>query len=101
MSLYKDGMTLAEKQDSKGAMEAFTEVIERVEAPNDVKAMALYNRALIFASEGKTDKASADLKAVMELPIPSNGVKVAAKRRLERLQHRREAADKPIRRKTT
>jgi hypothetical protein len=100
LSLYKDGMARAEKQDSQGALDAFTAVIERLDAPDDVKAMALYNRALIFASSGKTDKASADLKVVMALPIPSNGVKLAAKRRLERLQHRREAAENPNRRTT-
>jgi hypothetical protein len=98
LALYKLGMACTDKQDPQGAMDAYTSVIELPDAPDDVKAMALYNRALLFAAEGKTQKASADLEAVMKMPIPPHGVKLAAKRRLERLQHRQDAAARPNRR---
>ena len=101
LSLYKLGMARAENNDSTGAMDAYTSAIELPEAPGDVKAMALYNRALLFAADGKTDKALADLDAVMEMPIPLHDVKLAARRRLERLQHRQDAAARPNRHPTT
>lgn len=88
LSLYKEGLACAEKQDVKGAMDAYTLTVDLACVPDDVKGMALYNRALLFAAEGNTVKALADLKAVIELPFPLRDVKLAAKRRLERLQHR-------------
>lgn len=81
-------MACAEKQDSQGAMSAYTTAIEHAEATDDVKAMALYNRALLFAAEGKTDQALADLEAVMDMPVPLREIKLAARRRLERLKNR-------------
>jgi tetratricopeptide (TPR) repeat protein len=101
LALYKLGMARSDKRDPKGAMDAYTSAIELPHAPDDVKAMALYNRALLYAAEGKTEKASADLAAVMKMPIPLQGVKLAAKRRLERLQHRQDATTRPDRRSTS
>ncbi|HEY3394850.1 MAG TPA: hypothetical protein VGK58_19245 [Lacipirellulaceae bacterium] len=72
-------------------MSAYTTAIEHADASDDVKAMALYNRALLFAAEGKTDQALADLEAVMDMPVPLREIKLAARRRLERLRHRQEA----------
>jgi hypothetical protein len=92
MSLYKLGLARTEKKDSTGAMSAYTSAIELPEAPEDVKAMALYNRALLFAAAGKADQALADLEAVMAMPVPLHDVKLAARRRLERLQNRQDAA---------
>jgi hypothetical protein len=88
--LYKQGMTLAERGDRPAAMIAYTSAIEQPDSPDDVRAMALYNRALLLAADGKTEKAFADLQAVMEMPIPMAGVKLAARRRLDRLEHRQQ-----------
>jgi tetratricopeptide (TPR) repeat protein len=88
LSFYKKGMACAEKDDSQGAMSAYTTAIEHAGASEDVKAMALYNRALLFAAEGNNDRALADLTAVMEIPLPLYEIKLAARRRLERLRHR-------------
>jgi hypothetical protein len=95
LALYKEGMACAANEDSKGAMLAYAQAIERHDSPNDIKAMALYNRALLLATGGKTERALADLQAVMEMSIPLHGVKLAAKRRLERLEKRRDAALRP------
>ena len=92
LSLYKEGLTRAEKHDSKGAMVAYTSAIDRPGAPNDIRAMALYNRALLLAAAGNTKLALADLREVMELPILQRDIKVAARRRVDRLQHRMAAA---------
>ena len=69
-------------------MSAYTTAIEHADASDDVKAMALYNRALLFAAEGHTDQALADLEAVMDMPVPLREIKLAARRRLERLRNR-------------
>jgi hypothetical protein len=100
LSLYKQGMARAEKKDPKGAMEAFNSAIDRPNAPHDVRAMALYNRALLFAADGNSDKALTDLNAIIEMPIPMQGVKLAARRRLDRLQHRRETEQRSNRHST-
>jgi hypothetical protein len=92
LSLYKRGLACGESKDTKSALSAYTSAIELADAPDDVKAMALYNRAIILAAEGATEKALTDLRAVMGLPVPLHGIKLAAKRRLERLLNRRELA---------
>jgi tetratricopeptide (TPR) repeat protein len=91
VSLYKEGLAHGEKKDFRGALSAYTSAIEQSDAPDDVRAMALYNRALILATDGNTEKALADLRAVIEMPILLPIVKLAARRRIERLQHRRDA----------
>src|SRR5438552_18451942 len=97
LALYKLGMARTDKEEPKGAMQAYTSAIEQPDAPDDVKAMALYNRAILFAAGGNTDKALADLQAIMHMPAAAHAVKLAAKRRLERLQHRHDAAARPNR----
>ena len=92
LAQFKLGMMRAEGKDAAGALDAYTLAIELPEVPSDVMAMALYNRALLFAAAGRTDKALADLNAVMEMRVSPQDVKLAARRRLERLEHRREAA---------
>jgi tetratricopeptide (TPR) repeat protein len=98
LSLYKRGLACGECKDSKGALGAYTSAIELADAPDDVKAMALYNRALILAADGAAEKALADLRAVMELPVPLHNIKLAARRRLERLQNRQDSAARQNRR---
>jgi tetratricopeptide (TPR) repeat protein len=93
LSLYRQGLARAEKQDLEAALVAYTAAINLDRAPEDVKAMALYNRALLFAIQGDSGKALADLNAIVTMPISVPGVTVAARRRLERLQHRKDVAD--------
>ena len=87
-SLYKRGLACAERKDSSGALEAYTSAIDLPGVPDDVRAMALYNRALVLAAVGEVDKALADLEIVMELPVRLHVIKLAARRRLERLRNR-------------
>lgn len=93
MHHYCVGLRRDKKGDSEGAMAAYSEAINLEAIPDDVKAMALYNRALLFAAKGEPDNAAADLNAIMAMPSPVRGVTDAAKRRLERLQRRQDAAD--------
>lgn len=92
MLLYKKGLMYAERKDFAAATSAYTSAIEQPSVPDDLKAMALYNRALILAADGAIDKARADLQIVLEMPVPLHDVKVAARRRLERLQNRQNKA---------
>jgi len=94
-------MACAERGDSIGAMEAYAAVIEHADAPDDVKAMTLYNRALVFAAQGNVDQALGDLREVMEMPVPLRDIKLAAKRRLERLHNRFGAAAHTSRQSTS
>jgi tetratricopeptide (TPR) repeat protein len=90
---YRLGLARDKKGDLDGAMAAYSSAISLENAPDDIKSMALYNRALLFAARGDRSKAAADLNAVMVMPTSVPGVTTAARRRLERLQHRQDAAD--------
>jgi hypothetical protein len=92
MSLYKRGLARVERGDPKGALDAFTSAIGMPDAPDDVKAMALYNRALLLTGMGDTANALADLNAVMTMPAALRSIKLAAKRRLDRMQRHKESA---------
>ena len=90
---YRLGLARDKKGDSEGAIAAYSSAISLDNAPDDVKAMALYNRALLFDAQGDHSKAAADLNAIMVMPTSVRGVTDAARRRLERLQRRQDAAD--------
>jgi hypothetical protein len=101
LPLFKRGISRTVNEDPQGAIEAYTLAIDHAGAPDDLKAMALYNRALLLAAGGKTADALADLHKVMEIPTSLTNIKLAARRRLERLQHRRDTAPRPVRRATS
>jgi hypothetical protein len=90
---YKRGLRCTKKHDQHGAMEGFTAAIESPGAPNDVRAMALYNRALLFTAADNFSAAVDDLNAVLAMPDPLRDIKLAVRRRLDRMQHQRSAAE--------
>ena len=55
LSLYKRGMKKAKNRDLAGAVEDYTLVIKMPNVSNDVKAMALFNRALAYSRAPKSD----------------------------------------------
>jgi tetratricopeptide (TPR) repeat protein len=87
LSLYRRGMSLANQHDFQGAMEHYTAAIEMVDAPEDVRAMALYNRALLYVSDKSFPKAVADLNAVLAISTPLRQIKSAARQKLDRMKH--------------
>jgi hypothetical protein len=93
MQHYRLGLARDKKGDPDGAMAAYSAAIGLDNVPDDVKAMALYNRALLFAARGDPSKAAADLNAIVVMTTSVRGVTDAARRRLERLQHRQDVAD--------
>lgn len=62
--------------------------VRRAKAPADLKAMALFNRALTYSSTREYAKAQEDLKKVLELPQLAPDVKGAARLKLERMKKR-------------
>ena len=67
LRLYRRGMARAKKYDSEGALTNYTAAIESTDVPADVKAMALYNRALVNVAAGADAKGVDDLNAILEM----------------------------------
>jgi hypothetical protein len=97
LSLYKQGLAKAKLNDLEGAMQSYTAAIEVPDAPEDVRAMALCNRALMFGNFGKTANAAADLNAVLAMTGTLRTIKAAARHRLTRMHRQldREVAARP------
>lgn len=92
LSLYKRGMTQANRHDEKSAMGSYTEAIEMPDMPDDVRAMSLYNRALLHAVSKNYALARADLNELLAISSVPHQIELAARRKLERMQLR-EAAE--------
>jgi hypothetical protein len=88
LSQYKRGLASAMKNDHKGARDAYTAAIDMREAPGDLRAMALYNRALLYGAANECPKAIQDLNAVLAMTAAPNKVKSAARQKLDRMQRR-------------
>lgn len=93
LSLYRRGMAKAEKHDHRGALEAYDAAIKTAGSPADVRAMALYNRALVFAAIGENGKATEDLEFVLAMEESFINIKTMAKQKLARMVDR--ASKKP------
>lgn len=91
LALYRSGMQKAKKDDHAGAISDYTASIGASDIPADVKAMALYNRALSYSHIDEIDKAEKDLEAVLKLPGAPEKIKVAASQRQQRLRRRADA----------
>ncbi len=87
LAFYKQGLVKCAEHDAEGAISAYTAAIEVPKVPDDLRAMALYNRALLFTNVGKAASAIADLNAVLAMTGPVRGIKAAVRRRLTRMQH--------------
>jgi len=99
LSLYRSGMAKANKRDYAGAIADYSAAIQASHIPKDVKAMAIYNRALAYSAIQEDERAAEDLAAVLQMPgLPAN-VRTHAEQRRERIQRRDEKrADQPTER---
>jgi hypothetical protein len=86
LSLCKQGLACAIRHDRKGARDAYTAAIDMRDAPADLRAMALYNRALLYAASNEIPKAIQDLNAVLAMTAAPHKVTSAAKQKLDRIQ---------------
>ncbi|HPM79940.1 MAG TPA: hypothetical protein PLF81_04545 [Candidatus Anammoximicrobium sp.] len=95
ISQYRSGMAKAKKRDYGGAIADYSAAIEAPQIPADVKAMALYNRALAYSAMGEDAQAAEDLAAVQAMPGLPENIKTAAQQRRERIRRRDEKTDSP------
>jgi hypothetical protein len=63
-------------------------VIQLPDTPSDLKAMALYNRALAYAANKDELKAFEDLRVVLGMSTTPPDVRKEAKRKLARMDRR-------------
>ena len=95
MAAYKRGMEKAEGRDWAGAIIEYTAVIEMADAPGDVKAMALFNRAIAYSHADAPDRAELDLQRVLSLDEATAQVKNAARERMKRMEQYRRRQNQP------
>lgn len=59
-----------------------------LETPGEVKAVALYNRALVYAACGEEQEGMEDLEAVFATEEMLVNIKTMARQKLARVDHR-------------
>lgn len=93
IELYRSGMAKAKQRDYEGAIADYTAAIAATQIPNDVKAMAVYNRGLAYSATHEDAKAAEDLAALLEMPDLPENIRTAAQQRRERIRRRNESDD--------
>jgi len=93
LSQYRRGLERAKRQDHVGAIDDYTAAINMPGVPQDVKAMALFNRALILSSDGDDPQARNDLKLVLALAETPPEVRTEARRKLVRMERQTNRTD--------
>jgi hypothetical protein len=88
-------MEKAKRQDYAGAIVDYGAAIESPQIPHDVKAMAIYNRALAYSAIDEDASAAEDLAALLEMPGLPENIATAAQQRRERVRRRSESAVRP------
>lgn len=83
-------MAKANKRNYNGAIADYSAAIREPNISTDVKAMVLYNRALVYSAIHEDAKSAEDLAAVLEIPGLSQNIKTQAKQRQERIRRRKE-----------
>jgi tetratricopeptide (TPR) repeat protein len=95
ISLYRSGMAKANERDYEGAIADYSAAIEMAKIPADVRAMAIYNRALAYSALNDEVKSVEDLSTLLDLPGVPENIRTAVQQRRERLRRRSEKTDSP------
>jgi hypothetical protein len=95
LSLYQGGMEKAKTRDYEGAIADYSAAIQMPKIPADVRAMAIYNRALAYSAIHEDTKAAEDLGDLLQTPGLPENIKTAAEQRRERMRRRSENSDSP------
>lgn len=87
---YKRGMARAKRRNHEGALADYTAAIEMQDVPADLRAMALYNRALVYAAAGDVDRGVCDLDAVLAMDgaVTIVNIKTLARQKLAKMKSR-------------
>lgn len=88
LAQVRKGIECARSNDMENAVKFYTESIHSSETPMDVKATALFNRALIYNSTGKDPQAKVDLNQILAMKDALPEMKTAARQRLVRMQRK-------------
>jgi hypothetical protein len=92
LSLYQRGMRKARNHDHEGAIDDYTSVIDTPDASPDVKAMAQYNRALVYLATKNDPKAIEDLSLILAMQEMLVNIKTMARQKLTRIERRSTAS---------
>ena len=87
---YRRGMARARRRDHEGALDAYAAAIELADVPTDVKAMALYNRALVYVAAGDDAKGIDDLDAILAMDgaMEIVNIRTKARQKLAKIESR-------------
>ena len=90
LSRCKRGVRKARNRDHEGAINDYTTTIGMPNVPADVKAMALYNRALVHFATGDDAKCVDDLDAVLAMDgaMVIVNVRTMAKQKMAKMESR-------------
>lgn len=97
LALVDQGMKLAKKNESGKAIELYSTVINSSEAPRDVIAMAMFNRALALTAIDNLEEAKQDLTAIIAMPESLTQIKRSASDKLVRMKRKIERDKSPSR----
>jgi hypothetical protein len=81
-------MGFANRRDHRGAIGEYTSAIDMKSVPADVKAMALFNRALAHSAAGDDKCSVQDLKAVLSMAGAPQNVMRRARQKLAKRELR-------------
>jgi len=86
----RQAMEHAKGDRPKKAIEIYTSLVDSKGTSADVRAKALFNRALAYSALRDDERASADLTQVLALPNLAENVQIAARSQLARVRKRAE-----------
>ncbi len=84
--LHRRGMVRAKLHQNGLAIEDYMTVIEMAVAPASIRAMALYNRALVYYAMSNESEAIDDLKKVLLMTNATEHIRTEARRKLVRME---------------
>lgn len=87
-SLLRRGKTRAKRYDYQGAIDDFTTAVALPSAPNDVKSMVLYERALAYQATGDKRKEAHDLNLILAMADAPGKMLSLARRKLAGMECR-------------
>ncbi|MBX3426327.1 MAG: hypothetical protein KF688_11660 [Pirellulales bacterium] len=83
---YRRGVLEARAGRNDSAIIDYTIAVEMPETAPDVRAMALFNRALAYSTIDDRESAVDDLSRLLEMPAASVQIKTEARRKLLRMK---------------
>lgn len=88
MFLYKQGMAKAHQHDHHGAIDDYTSLIDGDRTSTVLRAMVLYNRALVYVAIGDEARGAADLQTLLAMDSAQAHVKTMARQKMARMKYR-------------